>query len=281
MKKIVVEHLKYRYPGTERLALDDISFDVDDGEIVGVIGRNGAGKSTLCQALVGLVPHFYKGAYGGKVLIDGMEVKSHTVSDIAFKAGIVFQNPFTQITGSKMTVYEEIGFGLEHMGLSRREMIERIDYVLDLLNITEVKDHNPFDLSGGQMQRLAIASIIVMKPDIIVMDEPTSQLDPQGTDEVFQAMERLSEEGMTVVLVEQKMEKVAEYCNRVLLLDKGKKIAFDTPATIFSRDDLETYGIKPPVYTSLCKALHLRDEKSAQYPVTLEEVFAALKRDHT
>jgi energy-coupling factor transport system ATP-binding protein len=155
MKKIVVENLKYRYPLTEELALKGISFEVEKGEFIGVIGRNLAGKSTLCQALVGLVPHFYHGAYGGTVIVDGIEVGKADISELVSKVGIVFQNPFTQVTGSKLTVYEEIAFGLENMGVSREEMRKRIDYSLELLDISRFRDRNPFELSGGQiMNRL-------------------------------------------------------------------------------------------------------------------------------
>lgn len=278
MKKIIVEHVKYRYPGSETLALDDVSFEVEQGEFIGIIGQNLAGKSTLCQALVGLVPHFYKGGYGGKVMVDGLEVRKSTISELALKVGIVFQNPFTQVTGSRLTVYEEIAFGLENIGVKRSEMIDRIDYVLDLLDIEPFKDRNPFDLSGGQMQRLAIASMIAMKPEIIVLDEPTSQLDPQGSEEVFRAIQSLSNEGMTVIMVEHKMEKIAQYCHRVMLLDHGNLIDFDTPEKIFSRDDIEVHGIQAPVYTRVCKALNMKKADSSFYPVTLDEACEALRR---
>ncbi|MGD8190475.1 energy-coupling factor ABC transporter ATP-binding protein [Brevibacillus ginsengisoli] len=278
MKKITVENLKYKYPLTEKLAIDDLSFDVEQGEFIGIIGRNLSGKSTLCQALVGLVPHFYQGAYGGKVLIDGLEVKTSTISDLSLKVGIVFQNPFTQVTGSKLTVYEEIAFGLENIGVPRKEMMERIDSALHLLNIYPYRDRHPFDLSGGQMQRMAIASIIAMKPDIIVLDEPTSQLDPQGSEEVFRAIQSLSHQGMTVIMVEHKMEKIAQYCNRVMLLDHGKLIDFDTPEKIFSREDLGGYGVTEPVYTKVCKALQIKKVNSSSYPVTLNEAVEALGR---
>ena len=188
MKHLIVENLKYCYPLAKDLALKGVSFEVDKGEFIGVIGSNGSGKSTLCQALVGLVPNFYKGAYGGKVIACGMEVAKSEVAEIATKVGLVFQNPFTQITGSKLTVYEEIAFGLENIGIERSEMKCRIEHALDLLGISKFKDKNPFDLSGGQMQRLAIAGIIAMEPDVIVLDEPTSQLDPQRSEEVFQAV---------------------------------------------------------------------------------------------
>ena len=274
MKKIIVEGLKYKYPSAEALALNDLSFEVEQGEFIGIIGKNSAGKSTLCQAIVGLVPHFYKGAYGGKVLVDGLEVKNHSLAETSLKVGMVFQNPFTQVTGSKMTVYEEIAFGLENIGIPRAEIIERIDDVLKLLKIEHVKDHNPFDLSGGQMQRMAIASIIAMKPDVLVFDEPTSQLDPEGSEEVFRAIQSLSQQGITVIMAEHKMEKIAQFCDRVVLLDNGKMVDFDTPEKVFSREDLEEYGVVAPVFTRVCKALGVK--KGDFYPVTLEDALSVL-----
>lgn len=273
MEKIVVENLKYKYPLTDKLALDDISFKVEQGEFIGIIGKNSSGKSTLCQALVGLIPHFYKGAYGGKVLVSSMEVLNSSISDIVKKVGIVFQNPFTQITGSKLSVYEEISFGLENLGVPRCEMIERIDYSLKLLDIYKYKDRSPFELSGGQMQRVAIASIISMNPDIIILDEPTSQLDPQGSEEVYKAIQKLSLEGKTVIMVDHKMEKIAQYASKVMLLGEGKIVDFDVPAKVFSRDDLENYGVTAPVYTKICRGLNLKNENTGFYPITLEETY--------
>lgn len=280
MKKIVVENLKYRYPLTSELALNDISFEVNQGEFIGVIGENGAGKSTLCQALVGLVPHFYKGAYGGKVLVDNIEVGESDVNTLSLKVGIVFQNPFTQVTGSKLTVYEEIAFGLENLGLSQSEMKNRIDYSLKLLDIYKYKDRNPFDLSGGQMQRMAIASIIAMRPEVIVLDEPTSQLDPQGSEEVFKAVQALSSEGITVIMVEHKIEKIAKYSDRVMLLNKGQLIDFDIPEKIFSREDLEAYGVEAPAFTQICRGLNIKNEATGFYPITIDEAYdLVVKKD--
>ena len=280
MKKIVVENLKYKYPLTNDLALKDISFEVEKGEFIGVIGKNSAGKSTLCQALVGLVPHFYKGGYGGKVIVDGLEVAQSEVSEIAQRVGIVFQNPFTQVTGSKLTVYEEIAFGLENMGIQREEMKERIDYALKLLDIYQYRERNPFDLSGGQMQRMAIASIIAMRPEIIVLDEPTSQLDPKGSEEVFAAVQNLSKEGMTVIMAEHKMEKIAKYSDRVMLLYHGEVIDFDEPQKVFSREDLASYGVVPPMFTRIGKGLGIKSKETGLYPVTLEEAYDLAVNNH-
>lgn len=273
MKKIVVEGLKYRYPLTEALALDDISFEIEKGEFIGIIGRNLAGKSTLCQALVGLVPHFYKGAYGGSVTVDGLNVEQTEICELARKVGLVFQNPFTQVSGSKMTVYEELAFGLENLGVPREEMMPRIEQAMELLGIARFGKRNPFDLSGGQMQRMAIASVIAMQPDIIVLDEPTSQLDPQGSEEVFQAIQALSREGMTVLMVEHKMEKIARYSDRVMLLDQGRLIDFDTPEHVFSRDDLAQYGIAAPAFAQVCMGLGIRNPQTGLYPMTLDDAY--------
>lgn len=271
MARIIAQHLKYKYPLTDKLALDDLSFTIEQGEFIGIIGRNNAGKSTLCEALVGIIPNFYKGAYGGKIFLDELQVASSPISEVCKKAGIVFQNPFNQVTGSKLTVYDEISFGLENMGIPRDEMIQRIDYSMELLDIVRLKNRNPFDLSGGQMQRMAIASIIAMKPEIIILDEPTSQLDPQGSEEVFQAVQKLSQEGITILMVEHKMEKIAAYSDRVMLMDGGKLIDFDTPQKIFSRDDLQSYGLEPPTFTQICKKLDIKNKTTDCYPVTLEE----------
>lgn len=271
MSIIEVEQLKYRYPDTTDLVLDDLSFSVEKGECLGIVGENTAGKSTLCYALAGLVPHFYKGAYGGKVTVNGLVVREHDIAEIVENIGLVFENPFSQMTGAKQTVYEEVAFGLENLGLDRQEMHKRIEQYLKLLDVFSVKDKNPFDLSGGQMQRVAIASVLAMEPDVLILDEPTSQLDPQGSKEVFEVIEQLTEKGMTIILVEHKMEQIAQYADRVLLLHQGRQVALDTPEKIFSRLDLKDYGVTPPVVTNIAKALNVRYPDSELFPVTIKE----------
>ncbi|AXI10035.1 cobalt ABC transporter ATP-binding protein [Oceanobacillus zhaokaii] len=271
MSKIRVEGLKYRYPDMDRLVLDNLSFEVEKGAFIGIVGENTAGKSTLCYALTGLVPHFFKGAYGGTVLIDNLDVKQSEISDVTRKTGLVFDQPFSQMTGSKTTVYEEIAFGLENSGVEREEMRIRIDKSLRLMDIEHLQNKNPYDLSGGQMQRVAIASVLAMKPDVIVFDEPTSQLDPQGSDEVFQVIAKLAESGITIIMAEHKLEKLAEYASKILLLHKGKQIAYGSPEEVFSRDDILEYGIAPPVYARIAKALKLKN-KAEFYPITLNDL---------
>lgn len=278
MARLEITNLKYRYPYTDRLALNNITCTIEPGEFIGVIGKNGAGKSTFSQALTGLVPNFYRGAYGGSVKVDGVDVRDIAVDDLCQRVGLVFQNPFNQVTGSKLTVYEEIAFGLENIGVPRAEMHKRIRDAMELLDIGRFVDRNPFDLSGGQMQRMAIASIIAMNPQIIILDEPTSQLDPQGSEEVFRAVQNLSKNGITIIMIEHKMEKTAAYSDRVLFLDNGEMVAFDTPQAIFSRDDLLDHGIQAPAFARIGKGLGLTCPSTQYYPVTLAEAQEVLRR---
>ena len=276
MSVITVENLRYRYPHTKELALDGLDFSVEKGEFIGIIGENGAGKSTLSQAIMGLVPQFYKGAYGGMVTVDGIEAGKTPVAQLCGHVGLVFQNPFNQLSGAKDNVYEEVAFGMQNLGVPAEEMKKRVEEALKLLDIWQYRDRNPFDLSGGQMQRVAIASVLVMRPDVMILDEPTSQLDPEGSDEVFRAVETLTVSGITILMIEQKIEKLAAYCDRILLLHKGKQIAFDTPQKVFSMPDLNDYGIQAPAFTRICKAeqVTLAD---GTYPVTVKEAAEVLR----
>lgn len=275
MALIEVKHLKYRYPNTSRLALNDISFSADTGEIIGITGANGAGKSTLAQALAGLVPQFYKGAYGGQVLVDGLDTAKIPVCELCRTVGLVFQNPFSQLTGAKDNVFEEAAFGLQNLGIPADEIRKRTEEALSLLGLTPFRDRNPFHLSGGQMQRTAIAGILSMQPRVLILDEPTSQLDPSGTEEVFKAVQKLAKSGITILIAEHKMEKLAEFCSRILLLENGTLTDFDIPSHIFSRENLTVHGICPPVYVSLCRSIHLR-RKDGTYPVTEDETLPLL-----
>lgn len=279
MSEIIIENLRYRYPHAKKLALDGLNFSVEKGEFIGIIGENGAGKSTLSQAIMGLVPQFYKGAYGGKVIVDGIEAGKTPVSQLCGHVGLVFQNPFNQLSGAKDNVYEEVAFGMQNLGIPAEEMKERVENALKLLDIWQYRDRNPFDLSGGQMQRVAIASVLVMRPDVMILDEPTSQLDPEGSEEVFRAVEKLTKSGITILMIEQKIEKLAAYCSRILLLHQGKQIAFDTPQKIFSMENLEDYGVQAPAFTRICRAENVT-LPDGTYPVTVEEAVGVMQAKH-
>ncbi len=276
MSLIEVKDLKYRYPGTTELALDGISFTVEKGEFIGIAGENGAGKSSLSQALLGLIPQFYKGAYGGSVMVCGMDARSTPVSELCRHVGLVFQNPFNQLSGAKDTVYDEVGYGLQNLGFPPEEIRARVESVLRCFGIWEYRDRNPFDLSGGQLQRVAICSVLAMKPDVLILDEPTSQLDPEGSEEVFHTVDELTKMGITIIMIEQKIEKLAGYCDRVLLMHQGHVVDYDTPRKIFSREDLYDLGVNPPAYTRFARANALVFEDGT-LPVTHAETLERVK----
>ena len=276
MSLIEVKDLKYRYPGTTELALDGVSFTVEKGEFIGIAGENGAGKSSLSQALLGLIPQFYKGAYGGSVTVCGMDARSTPVSELCRHVGLVFQNPFNQLSGAKDTVYDEVGYGLQNLGFSPEEIRARVESVLRCFGIWEYRDRNPFDLSGGQLQRVAICSVLAMKPDVLILDEPTSQLDPEGSEEVFHTVDELTKMGITIIMIEQKIEKLAGYCDRVLLMHQGHVVDYDTPRKIFSREDLYDLGVNPPAYTRFARANALVFEDGT-LPVTHAETLERVK----
>ena len=267
MAYIEIDNLKYRYPKTKKLALDGISLQIEKGSFLGVIGRNGAGKSTLSSAIIGLVPQFYKGAYGGSVIVDGLDASRTPVSELSRKVGLVFQNPFNQLSGAKDTVYDEVCFGMQNFGIPSDEMRRRADAMLEKLGIAQFRDRNPFDLSGGQMQRVAIASILVLQPDVLILDEPTSQLDPAGSEEVFKVVEQLTNDGITVIMIEQKIDKIAKYSDKILLLDDGKMVTYGTPSEVFAES--EAHGVIPPAPLRLSRALNIADENNS-YPATEE-----------
>ena len=276
MSLIEVKDLKYRYPGTTELALDGVSFTVEKGEFIGIAGENGAGKSSLSQALLGLIPQFYKGAYGGSVTVCGMDARSTPVSELCRHVGLVFQNPFNQLSGAKDTVYDEVGYGLQNLGFPPEEIRTRVESVLRCFGIWEYRDRNPFDLSGGQLQRVAICSVLAMKPDVLILDEPTSQLDPEGSEEVFHTVDELTKMGITIIMIEQKIEKLAGYCDRVLLMHQGHVVDYDTPRRIFSREDLYDLGVNPPAYTRFARANALVFEDGT-LPVTHAETLERVK----
>ena len=195
MAIVNLNNVTYKYPLTDSPALQNLSLQVEEGEFVAVVGPNGAGKSTLCYTLAGFVPHFFKGALTGTVDVDGKDLLKSTLNEWVLNVGLAFQNPFNQISGAKFTVFEELAFGLENIGIPRDEMKSRVEEAMKLTGIRDLADRSPYSLSGGQQQRVALTSILVMQPRILVLDEPTSQMDPIGTREVFGVIRTMAERG--------------------------------------------------------------------------------------
>lgn len=276
MPIIKLHHVTYHYPLTQTPALQDIDLEIEEGEFVAIIGLNGAGKSTLCYTLAGFIPHFYKGELHGTVEVDGDTAQHSDLADWVMKVGLVFQNPFNQISGAKYTVFEEVAFGLENSGVPRAEIIRRVEEVLQQIGIADLADRSPYSLSGGQQQRVALASILVMQPKVLVLDEPTSQMDPIGTREVFSAIRQMAEQGITVVMAEHKMEWIAQFADRVIALWEGKILLEGTPHQVLTDERLIEKGFGVSRYTTTARLAIPRRlwQKDRPLPVMLEEAVA-------
>ncbi len=277
---IRLNDVSYSYPDADHAALRDVNLAVDAGEILGVVGASGAGKTTLAKIITGFIPHVDGGDLAGSVTVDGSDVAGMRLADAVAKVGLVLQNPFNQISGAKYTVRDEIAFGLENLGVPREEMRVRVSDVARLLGITELLCRSPYDLSGGQQQLVAIASMVVLRTPVLVMDEPTSQLDPLGTRMVFHVLEALRAAGTTVVVLEHKVEMLAEHCDRVAVVADRTLAAVGLPGEVFADDRLDGWGIGATRYTRAAREAVRRGLLPARQalPVTVEDAEDAFGR---
>ena len=229
MSVISLEHVGYRYPLGREDAVRDVSFQVEQGQVCALLGANGSGKTTICNLIRGFIPRFYRGEPTGLVQLAGRPVEQYDDAELTETVGYSFQNPFTQMSGVKDNVREEIAYALENLGIERDAMAARVDDMIELLHLGDIADANPLELSGGQRQRVAIAAVLATDPPIVVLDEPTSQLDPQSTEDVFNIIALLKRQGKTVILVEHKIDLVARYSDLVILMEDGR-VAMSGPA---------------------------------------------------
>lgn len=271
---IRLEQVSYSYPGAGTEALRDISLEIPANQFCAVIGPNGAGKSTLAYILAGFIPHFFHGRLRGDVTVAGKETQTTPLHDLVVDVGLILQNPFNQISGTKFTVREEIAFGLENLGVPREKMEARIEETLDLVGIRDLAERPPLALSGGQMQRVAIASILAMQPKILILDEPTSQLDPIGSREVFATVRTLAEKKKTtVVMIEHKLEWVAVFADRVIVFVDGQIVADGRPSDVLTDETLLTKGVGQTRYTQVARQARTLSlwPPDRKLPVVLEE----------
>ena len=281
MDAVIIESLSYQYPETASYALQDISLRIQPGEFVSIIGANGAGKTTLCSAIRGFVPHFYEGTLSGTVTVAGKRIADSSIGELAADIGYVFQNPFTQMSGVAASVFDELAYGLGNIGITPSQTVERVERMLEHAELTELRERDPMALSGGQQQRVALASVLVMDQPLLVLDEPTSQLDPQATDEVFELIKSAKQEGRTIVLVEHKMEQVAAYSDRVVLMDKGRIILDGTPAEVFGDPKCVEAGTRLPESFYLKEALSSSGLALPEAPLTIEDLTQAITQQLT
>jgi energy-coupling factor transport system ATP-binding protein len=249
MAVIEVNGLTYTYPGSSSPALKDVSFQVEPGQLLAVIGANEAGKSSLCLALAGLIPALFHGQMQGAVTVCSMDTQKHTPGQFAGRVGLVLQNPTNQLSGMRYTVYEEVAFGLENLGTPRTEMPLRIEHALEQVGLTDLRARSPYTLSGGQQQRLALASVLVLEPEVLLLDEPTAMLDPRASQEVFEVVQKLVRAGTTVVVAEHHLEWIARYADRVIALSKGQVLLDGTPGEVLTSPLIDEAGIGRLRYT--------------------------------
>jgi energy-coupling factor transporter ATP-binding protein EcfA2 len=269
---IRIRNLTFKYFGSERKVLSGINLDVYPSEIVLIAGHSGSGKSTLLRAINGLIPHQHSGEYSGEVYVDGLNVANSSMSKLALKVGYIFQNPENQIF--MFSVERDIAFGLENLALPRKEIRERVDWAMGLLQISTLALKAPHELSDGQKQRVAIAGVLAMKPRILILDEPTSLLDPFTAESLVALIRNLRESlGITVLIVEHRLDLVAKICDRIVVVDDGAVVLEGSPREVLSNIDVSLYGVTEPTIVKLGKRLSLQ---GSRLPLDAEELYQNL-----
>jgi len=279
MGKVVLEvkDFCFRYRETKRKALNKLSFSVEEGSFFCIIGANGSGKSTLCNALVGLIPHYFVGKMSGEIFVEGLKIEDSSIAELSSQIGLVFQNPFNQLSYTAGTVEEELAYGLGNRGVAREEMIEKVAHVAKLMRIEHIVNKNPLELSGGQVQRVAFGSTFIMEPKILVLDECTTQLDPLGSEEIFNIVKELNQKGITVIMVDHDMERVARCADKVMVLEQGKIVAIDTPKNIFGNPEIVAHNIGVPDFVTICQELRNKGYTNKEIEVMEEQTVELVK----
>lgn len=254
MALIETRNVTYTYPGAAKPSITDVSIRIEKGQFTLITGPSGCGKTTLCRCFNGLIPHFYQGELKGDITVAELNISEHPIFDLARHVGLVFQNPENQLFA--LSVEKDVAFGLENLGVSRPEMRKRVDEALKLTDIYDLRERPPHELSGGQQQRVAIASVLAMQPEVIVLDEPTSFLDPLSAKKIFEVIHDLNKRlDITVVLVEHRLDLTAKYTDHIIVMDEGKVVQDGDPHEILRSEEARLIGIGIPKATRLYQIL--------------------------
>jgi energy-coupling factor transporter ATPase len=273
---IEAKNITYTYPGATKQSIQDVSITIEKGDFVILTGPSGCGKTTLCRCFNGLIPHFYSGKLEGNLTVAGLKVAESTIHELARHVGFVFQNPENQLFA--LSVEKDVAFELENFGTARNEMRERVDWALQTAGIENLRERAPHELSGGQQQRVAIASVLAMQPEVMVLDEPTSFLDPLGAVKIFEVINELNKKlGITVVLVEHRLDLASKYANHVIVMDEGKVVLDGEPRKVFNSEEAQLIGVGIPKATRLYQVLKEDAVRLSKVPVNSEEAAQLLR----
>ncbi len=276
MTLLKIENLTFSYPQSIQPALKNINLAIKKGSFTGITGPTGAGKSTLAYCLNGIIPHFQGGKLGGQINLRGDSLFTLGTAQISRVVGSVFQDPDAQIISAD--VEQEVAFGPENLGVPPEEIEQRIAEALYLTGISGLRRRPTTVLSGGQKQRLAIAAALAVLPEILLLDEPTSELDPAGTEEIFQVLKKLNREhGITIIIIEQKTEQLATHADRIVVLNEGAVVMDDHPRQVFSKQQtLEAVGVRIPQVAGLAGMIGVNDR--TPLPLTVEQAHRFIER---
>jgi energy-coupling factor transporter ATPase len=269
---VETKNLTYTYPGASKPSIDDVSIKIEKGEFVLITGPSGCGKTTLCRTFNGLVPHFYQGELKGEITVAGLNTLDRHTYEMAKHVGLVFQNPENQLFA--LSIEKDVAFGLENNGVNRSEMRKKVDWALNQTGIYDIRERSPHEISGGQQQRVAIAAVLAMEPEIIVLDEPTSFLDPLSAQKIFEVIYKLNkEQGITVILVEHRLDLTAKYTNHLIVMDQGRVRFEGDPREVLSNEETRLIGVGIPKATLLYELLKKEGlGLSGKIPLSSEEL---------
>jgi energy-coupling factor transporter ATPase len=277
---IETRNLTYTYPYADKPAFKDVTLRIERGEFILLTGPSGCGKTTLCRCFNGLIPHFYGGKLEGEITVAGLKTSEHPIHEIAQHVGLVFQNPENQLFA--LTIEKDVAFGLENLGLPRDEIRRRVDWALKVTGIYDLKDRAPFEVSGGQQQRVAIASVLAMRPEVIVLDEPTSFLDPLSAKKILEVINNLNKDlGITIILVEHRLDLAARYATRVIIMNEGQIILDGEPRKVFLESEAALIGVGIPKVVRLYMLLKRAGLNISNVPLSPEELSKSIMEAFT
>lgn len=278
MDLIKFENFYYRYKGNEEYALNNIRLKIKDNysKFILLCGETGSGKTSLIRCMNGLIPQFYTGFYKGKVFVNGKDTVGTSIANLSTEVGIVFQNPENQLIA--MNVEHEIAFGLENFGISPKEISKRIKESASLTEIEHILDKAPFELSGGEQQRVAIASILVLEPKVLILDEPTALLDPYMAKKIINLLKEIHiEKNITILISEHRLDLILPFTEQIILMQNGRIVEYESREKVINGDNFQNLRLNKPVIYSIFDKLKKENMFNQNIPTSISEAVNSLK----